>query len=48
MQNGASAEIAVAGHEGLVGIFLFMEASPRRAGPSSRAQATVFVCWPPR
>ena len=33
MENGASAEIAVVGHEGLVGISLFMgsESTPSRA-----------------
>jgi hypothetical protein len=32
MENGASAEIAVVGNEGLVGVSLFMGgASPRRA-----------------
>ena len=32
MENGASAEIAVVGNEGLVGIALFMAASPRPTG----------------
>ena len=39
MENGASAEIAVVGYEGLVGVSLFMGASPRRAARSSRAPA---------
>src|ERR1700678_168206 len=34
MENGSSAEIAIIGNEGLVGISLFMggESTPRRAG----------------
>ena len=40
MQNGASAEIAVVGNEGLVGIALFMgsESTPNRAVVQSAGQ----------
>jgi CRP-like cAMP-binding protein len=40
MENGASAEIAVAGNEGLVGVSLFMGGAARRAARSCRAPAT--------
>jgi CRP-like cAMP-binding protein len=41
MENGASAEIAVVGHEGIVGISLFMggESTPSRAVVQSAGQA---------
>ena len=41
MENGASAEIAVVGNEGIVGIALFMggEAMPNRAVVQSEGQA---------
>ena len=42
MENGASAEIAVAGNEGLVGISLFMGARRRPAAPWCKAPATAF------
>jgi hypothetical protein len=40
MENGASAEIAVVGNEGIVGIALFMGGAPCRIGPWCRARAT--------
>ena len=42
LENGASAEIAVIGNEGLVGIALFMggETTPSRAVVQSAGQAT--------
>lgn len=40
MENGASAEIAVVGNEGVVGISLFMGVSPRPVVPWCKAQAT--------
>ena len=41
MENGASAEIAVVGNEGMVGVSLFMggESTPSRAVVQSAAQA---------
>ncbi len=41
MQNGSSAEIAVVGHEGMVGIWLFMggETTPNRALVQSAGRA---------
>jgi len=50
MEDGASAEIAVVGHEGLVGISLFMggESTPSRAvvqsaGRAFRLKASVML-----
>jgi len=40
MENGASAEIAVVGNEGIVGISLFMGANPLPAVLSCRVPAT--------
>ena len=42
MENGASAEIAVVGNEGIVGIALFMGASPRPAARWCKAPARAF------
>ena len=42
MEDGASAEIAVVGNEGIVGISCSWEASPGRAEPWFRAPARVF------
>src|SRR3989440_11943772 len=41
MKSGASAEIAVVGYEGLVGVAVFMggESTPRRAGGQSAGHA---------
>ena len=40
MEDGASAEIAIVGNEGMVGVSLFMgTARPHRAAPSCRAPA---------
>ena len=46
MEDGASAEIAVVGNEGVVGIALFMGAKRRRTGRSCRAQAA-RIAWAP-
>jgi hypothetical protein len=42
MEDGASAEIAVVGYEGIVGISLFMGANRRRAAPWCKAPARGF------
>jgi len=44
MENGASAEIAVVGNEGIVGISLFMGGARHRAGPWCRAPARAIAC----
>ena len=41
--DGSSAEIAVVGNEGLLGISLFMGGETRRVGPSCRAQALAIA-----
>src|SRR5512132_4410159 len=38
MEDGASAEIAIVGNEGILGISLFMGGKPRQAAPLCRAQ----------
>lgn len=43
---GSSAEIAVVGYEGIVGIALFMGGRPHPAGRLSRALAAGFACGP--
>lgn len=43
MENGASAEIALVGNEGIVGISLFMGGSPRSAARWCKAPAWAFV-----
>lgn len=40
--NGASAEIAIVGNEGIVGIALFMGANPHPAARSCKARAALF------
>lgn len=45
MENGASAEIAVVGNDGVVGVSLFMGGEKRRpAVPLSRVRAMHFGC----
>jgi hypothetical protein len=43
MENGASAEIAVVGSEGIVGISLSCAASRHRVGPSSKVPGRHFA-----
>ena len=40
MENGSSAEIAIVGNDGIVGISLFMGVRPRLAAPSSNVRDT--------
>jgi hypothetical protein len=44
MTNGASAEIAVVGNEGVVGISLFMGGESTPSRPSCKAAASGFRC----
>ena len=46
LENGSSAEIAVVGNEGILGISLFMGGETPLVAPSYRAKALLIVCQP--